>query len=194
MKQLLVFLSLLLISCATFAQISWGMKSGFNVSTLGTNNEVNEAKLGFHGGLYYLQRLEPQFGLGFELQYSLQGARDAVINSRSQSYNYIHLPVLIRFYLNDNSFVEVGPQLSYLLKANSFDEDFKMDITEDVKRWDFSALVGLGYDTSFGGNAGLRFAWGFTNTSGGGSIGNDIVFRNLLLQLYLGFRFKEIGG
>jgi len=193
MKYFFSLITLLFVNCLSVAQISWGMKSGFNVSSLGNNNSLYEAKLGFHTGLYYLQRLEPQYGLQLEVQYSLQGARDARVNSRSQSYNYIHLPILIKFYLNENVFAEVGPQGSYLLKANAFDEDVKFDVTNEVKRWDISGLIGMGYETSFGGNLGLRFAWGFTNTSGA-PLGNDLVFRNWMLQLYLGFRIKEVEG
>jgi len=185
------FLFLIFWGSAVNAQTVWGLKSGLNVSTLGKDNSIYEAKLGFHAGVYYLQRIEQQYGIQLGLQYSLQGARDSRINKRSQSYNYIHLPFLIRFYLSDNAFVEVGPQASYLLLGNSLDEGIKTNITNDLKRWDFSALVGIGYDTSFGGTAGLRFGWGFVNTSGSTTSG-DIVFRNILIQLYLGFKIKEV--
>ena len=189
-RTLLTFLTVLLFSFAAQAQIDWGVKAGFNVSTLGSNGSIYTPRLGYHAGLFYKQRLEPQFGLQFELQYSLQGARDASISNRRLSYNYLHLPLLIKFYFGQDAYFSIGPQVSYLLKANSVEEGFKDDITSDVRRWDVSVMAGIGKEVDFG-NFGARFGWGALNTSGG-SVATSNVFRNLLLQFYVGFNLQEL--
>jgi hypothetical protein len=181
---------LLLLSFSTHGQVAWGIKGGLNVSTLGTNSNVYTPRLAYHTGIYYRQRLEQQYGLQFELQYSQQGARDATIFNRRLSYNYLHLPILMKFYLAQDAFIAVGPQVSYLLKANSVEEGFKQDITEGLRKWDLSVVVGLGKEGDFG-NYGFRFGWGVFNTSGASVGTSSLVFRNLLLQLYVGFKLQE---
>ena len=94
------------------------------------------------------------------------------------------------FYFAESTFAEVGPQVGYLLNASYRETGFKEDRTEQVKRWDLLALVGLGHETESGASMGLRFGWGFLNTSGG-SVGNAIVFRTLLFQAYIGIKLKE---
>lgn len=181
---------LLLLSFSTQAQIAWGVKGGINVSTLGSNSSVYTPRLGYHAGFFYKQRLEPQYGLQFELLYSLQGARDASISNRRLSYNYLHLPLLIKFYFRQNGYFSIGPQVSYLLKANSVEEGYRDNITDGLRKWDISVMVGLGKEVEWG-NFGARFGWGALNTSGG-SVNSGVVFRNLLLQFYVGFNLQNL--
>lgn len=190
MKKVYLICLISISSLAASGQIYLGGKGGLNVSTLSLSSGVYNPRLGYHAGLYYMQRIEEQYGLQLELQYSLQGARDATIQDRRLAYNYLHLPVLVKFYFDNDIFLSVGPQLSYLLKANSVEEGFKQDITSNVRSFDLSILVGTGKETDFG-NFGLRFGWGALNTSGG-SVGNSVVFRNLLMQLYVGFKIKDL--
>ena len=181
---------LLILSTTVEAQIAWGIKGGLNVSTLGANSSVYTPRLGYHAGIFYKQRLEPQYGLQFELQYSLQGARDATINNRRLSYNYLHLPLLIKFYFRQDGYFSIGPQVSYLLRANSVEEGFKDNITDGLRKWDISVMVGLGKEVDWG-NFGARFGWGALNTSGA-SVASAVVFRNLLLQFYVGFKLQDL--
>lgn len=179
-----------IMSGSSFGQTIWGAKGGLNVSTLGTNSNTYTPRLSYHAGLYYMQRLEQQYGLQFELQYSQQGARDATINNRRLSYNYLHLPILMKFYMPHDTYIGVGPQVSYLMKANSVEEGFKGDITDGLRRWDISMMVGFGKESDFG-NYGFRFGWGLLNTSGTSLGTSSLIFRNLLLQLYVGIKLQE---
>jgi hypothetical protein len=180
---------LLTASLQTKAQVVWGIKGGANVSTLG-NSEQYKARLGYHVGTFYSQHIEEQYGWQIGLHYSLQGARDASNTNGRLSYHYLSLPLVMKFYFSGNTFAELGPQVGYLLSANYSEEGFKDDRTELVKRWDFLGLIGLGHETDSGASMGLRFGYGFLNTSGG-SVGNTVVFRNLLFQAYLGIKLKE---
>jgi hypothetical protein len=71
------------------------------------------------------------------------------------------------------------------------EQGFKDDRSSVVRNWDILGLVGIGYDRPSGTNLGLRFGFGFLNTSGA-SVGNTLVYRNLILQAHVGFRIKEI--
>jgi hypothetical protein len=180
---------LIVASVQASAQVVWGLKGGANVSTLG-NSVQYKPRLGYHLGTFYSQHIEEQYGWQIGLQYSLQGARDAANTNGRLSYHYLSLPLVMKFYFSGNTFAELGPQVGYLLSANYSEEGFKEERTELVKRWDLLGLIGLGHETESGASMGLRFGWGFLNTSGG-SVGNAVVFRNILFQAYLGIKIKE---
>jgi len=186
-----IILVILLISPElAFSQITWGTKAGANVTTLGDFNSGLNPLLRLHAGFYYKQRLEEQYGLSIEIQYSMQGASSATINQQYLAYNYLNLPLLLTFYFSDNVFVEIGPQFGYLLYAVTHNGDIKQSITDSLKRFDLAALIGVGKETSFG-NYGARAIYGLTNTSGA-PVGTDFVFRNLLLQLYVGVTLGQL--
>ena len=157
------------------------------MSTLG-NSAQYKARLGYHLGTFYSQHIEEQYGWQIGLQYSLQGAQD-VNNIGRLSYHYLSLPLVMKFYFNGKTFAELGPQVAYLLKATYKEEGYQDDRTDIVNRWDFLGLIGMGHETESGASMGLRFGYGFINTSGG-SVGNTVVFRNLLFQGYIGFKLK----
>lgn len=184
-----LLLILMVASLQASAQVVWGLKGGINVSTLG-NSEQYKARLGYHAGTFYSQHIEEQYGWQIGLQYSLQGARDAQNNDGRLNYHYLSLPLVMKFYFAGNTFAELGPQVGYLLSANYSETGYKEERTELVKRWDLLGLIGLGHETDSGASMGLRFGWGFLNTSGG-SVGNTVVFRNLLFQVYVGIKLKE---
>ncbi len=189
MKKLL-FIALLLFPTFAFSQTTWGTKGGLNITTLGEFGSGNSPQLRVHAGFYYQQRIEQRFGLIAELHYSMQGARSTNISRQYLAYNYLNLPLLIKFYNSNDVYFEIGPQFGYLLFANLHDDGFAQSVTENVKRFDFTGLIGGGKDTDFG-NYGVRAGVGFTNTSGG-SVGNAVVFRNIFLQLYVGFTLGQL--
>ena len=186
----IVFVALILLPLIGHSQITWGIKGGANITTLGGFNSGNKPQLRLHGGFYYQQRLEQQYGITAELHFSMQGARAANISRRYLAYNYLNLPVLLKFYNINDVYFEIGPQFGYLLYANFHDDGFTQSVTDNVKQFDFTGLVGAGKETDFG-NYGARAGFGFTNTSGG-SVGNEVVFRNLLLQLYVAYTLGQL--
>ena len=171
------------------AQITWGGKAGLNVSTLGTTG-IYSPRLGYHSGFYYSQHIEEQYGVQIELLYSLQGASFGISEAR-MSYHYMHLPVMMKVYFEDNNYIEVGPQFGYLLSASEYIFGIRQTITSSVRRWDIGGNLGVGHETSFGGIVGVRFNLGFLNANGG-QVGAENVFRNIVGQLYFAYRFKEV--
>lgn len=171
-------------------QITWGVKGGANISTLGEFNVAYGPQLRFHAGLYYQQRLDAQYALAAELHFSMQGARSKVISDRYLIYNYANLPIVMKFYFANDIYAEVGPQFGYLINAKAHDNGFTDTITDEVKKFDLTVLAGAGKEMGFG-NLGARFGLGLTNTSGA-TVGSNTVFRNLLLQIYVAYRVKTL--
>lgn len=189
MKKL-ILICFIVFPSVVFAQITWGVKGGANATTLGDFSSIYAPQLRLHAGVYYQQRLEQQYGLSAELQFSMQGARAKYVSRQFLAYNYALLPILLKFYFANDLYTEIGPQFGYLLTAKFHDDGLVDNISDDVKRFDFSALIGVGREVDFG-NFGARFGFGLTNTSGA-SVGSDTVFRNLLLQIYVAYRVKTL--
>ncbi len=180
---LLAGMLLLAIEWPLAAQEAWGLQAGINVSVLGTTGTY-QPRLGWHGGLYYSQHNDVQFGWQVGLQYSLQGARINNGYNGRLSYHYLNLPLLLRLYFSGPYYIEVGPQGGYLLNAQYREQGgYSESKTAVVQKFDIQAVAGIGREQDDGSTLGMRFAFGFTNTSGA-SVGNDFVARNLVLQLY----------
>lgn len=179
-----------LFNAQSFGQVILGAKGGLNVSTLGTSS-LYKPRLGYHLGIYYSQHLEEQYGWQIGLQYSVQGARDATLVNGRLNYHYLSMPLVLKLYFSGPTFAEIGPQVGYLLGASYTETGFKDDRSDVVRKWDILGLVGFGFETDSGTTMGLRFGVGFLNTSGA-SVGNAVVYRNLLLQAHIGFKIKEM--
>ena len=188
----ITILSLILVAgvLQTKGQILLGAKGGLNVSTLSTSS-LYKPRLGFNAGIFYSQHLETQYGWQIELQYSLQGARDAASTNGRLAYHYLALPVLMKLYFKESVFAEVGPQVGYLMGAKYKEQGFEDDRSSGVRKWDLLGLVGFGHETQSGTTLGLRFGIGLLNTSGA-SVGNSVVFRNLVLQAHVALPLKEL--
>ena len=190
MRYIITALLFTLISYTAKAQILIGAKGGLNVSSLGTGS-IYKPRLGYNAGFFYSQHLEDQYGWQFELQYSLQGARDGSATNGRLAYHYLAIPVVMKLYFKESTYAEVGPQVAYLIGAKYKEQGYTADRSSGVSKWDLLGLIGFGYETDSGTAMGLRFGVGFLNTSGA-SVGNSVVFRNLILQAHVGIKLKDI--
>ena len=190
MRKILIIIGLIITSHFSNAQILLGVKGGLNISTLSTSS-LYKPRLGYHAGIFYSQHLEDQYGWQIGLQYSLQGARDAATSNGRLAYHYFAVPLVLKLYFKETVYAEVGPQVSYLLGAKYREEGYVDDRSSGVRKWDFLGIIGFGHETESGINMGLRFGIGFLNTSGA-SVGNSVVFRNLLLQAHIGFKLTDL--
>lgn len=190
MRLTLLIVLVFASSFSSRAQILLGAKAGLNVSTLSTSS-LYKPRIGYNAAFFYSQHLESQYGWQFELQYSLQGARDAASTNGRLAYHYLALPVLLKLYFKPSIYAEIGPQVSFLVGAKYKEMGFEDDRSAGVRKWDFLGMIGFGHETDYGTTFGLRFGLGFLNTSGA-SVGNSVVFRNLVLQACVAFPLKEL--
>src|SRR5690606_6896103 len=79
-----------------------------------------------------------------------------------EKFDYINLPLIVKYYATKNISVEVGPQVGFLLSAKNKTNDANDDI-EDQKRFDFGLIGGLGYELNNGVFFQARYNLGLTN-------------------------------
>jgi hypothetical protein len=192
MKKIILLLPLACLAGFVSAQIRFGLKAGYNLSTLiysGTSSLAGEKALsGFNGGVYASIPFSKSFSLQPEILYSEQGA--GFQNSGAQGklqYDYLNIPVLVRYKLPQGLFLETGLQLGILLSAKEKNNGNDFDIRSATYSPDYAWAMGLGYqipDKNFGVD--LRYNLGLINIAKSAS---DVNVRNSVFQFDVFYTF-----
>ena len=146
-------------------EVHFGIKAGVNASSVEFSN-VNDysGKAGLHiGGLAHIH-ISRQFALQPELVYSMQGGQDESENIKLK-LNYINIPVLAQYMINDGFRLQTGPQLGFLLSAKSKVGDVEYNRKDDLSSIDFSWAFGAGYLFPSGFGIDARYNYGISNIS-----------------------------
>ena len=145
-KLVLLFLAGTVFA-TTNAQIQFGVKAGANLASL-SGKSFNDAKtkLDFNAGVLASIRVN-SFSIQPEVIYSGQGAKVTSFNGMEEKINmgYINVPVLLKYHFPLGLFAETGPQLGFLLSANSKIGSTSNDYKSYVNSTDFSWAFGVGY-------------------------------------------------
>lgn len=143
----------LLLGGTAFAQhsaqkISFGLKAGLNVYNLNNSEDVGDfkTKLGFNAGALAHIHLASQLALQPEVYYSAQGAKYDVGSTEAKvKLGYINVPVMVQ-YMFDNGFrIQAGPQVGFLINAETEVGSTEVDIKDELKKVDFGITAGLSF-------------------------------------------------
>ena len=188
MKNYLILILLLVATATAHAQLSGGLRLGVNVSNqkakYGSDSETGDSKIGFLGGFYLTANLSEKFAIQPELVFSGMGSQDNDLDVKIP-FNYLSIPVLLRYNLSKNINIHAGPQIGFLLTAKITDGNDSINIKDSATGTDFGTAFGIGGD--FGKfNGGLRYYLGLSN------IAKDAVdnesFKNNAIHIFLGYR------
>ncbi|MEM6360064.1 MAG: porin family protein [Bacteroidota bacterium] len=189
-KTLFTVFSLFAFAVAANAQISGGVKAGVNFA-----NQDYEAsgfsvspdgRTAFHAGAFFTIMFADQLGLQPEILYSGQGSTFESVSPGfddiEQNFNYLNIPVLLRYQVIDILSLHTGPQLGFLLNAEIDDEDVK----DSLKGSDLSLAFGGQVDLPMGFIGGLRYSLGLSDINDLDGDGTEI--KNNNFQIYVGFK------
>jgi Outer membrane protein beta-barrel domain len=181
------------ISTTTYSQVEFGLKAGYNRANLsysGPSLYTFGARSDFNAGVFASIPFCSHFSLQPELMYSGQGtwATDSI--PTSASYDYLNVPVLIKYQHASGLFAETGPQVGFLLNAQLQINNQSVDAKGYTQSTDFSWVFGIGYKIPVI-NLGidLRYNWGLTNTN---KETNSGAAKNSVFQLDLFYQFKML--
>ena len=200
----LVLALIMTVSITSFAQDSkFGVRGGLNlVSLTGDDAKIfNEQDPGFFVGFYYdyiyTDRIGAEAGFFYSRSQSSEGP-----DSNSVSLGYIDVPILFKYYINQNINLCVGPQVSLLSDATSdgdgntgFNQGMG-DATEFFKIGKAALTFGAEYKTNFNLVVNLRYNLGLgsivateTEYFGITEVETEYDVKHNSLQLGLGFLF-----
>lgn len=180
MNKLAFFVvSLLTISQITTAQsnLKFGVKAGLNYANF-TNTEIKtDAITSYHAGILMEFSIFDNLAIQPELLYSTVGASyDNAITDVKNELGYISIPILAKFNLSENLFLEAGPQGSFLLNK-------KDEVYDNYNEFDFSVNAGLGVNLTKNLFVSARYNLGVSE------IARDAEAKNSVVQLSLGLLF-----
>lgn len=200
----LLFFVLASISRIALAQdnsMRVGIKGGLNVSNLYIEDVDDEnARYGFHLGVYTQLFESDKFAIQPELLYSTKGNRTTYDELGFQgdvkfNLNYLDIPVLAVFKLGDAAEIHIGPYFGYLISASSdidgdFDDYQELD-RKDYKAWDYGISGGVGFNVGVV-QIGARYNYGLQKIAD--SDATDFTLgdaKNSNAQLYVSFNFNQ---
>lgn len=196
-KIYLSFVIIVLVSSMALAQsVSFGLRGGINIaketaSASGVSLST-DSKVGLMLGTYLTVMTSEKFGIQPELVYSsFGGSATANGQSATDSFNYLSLPVMLRYNASEIISIQAGPQLGFLLSATTSSGSQSINVKDGLNGIDFGGAFGLGFD--FGAfNAGARYYLGLSNIAKNVPSGSDAKLTNSAIQIFVGYTlFKK---
>ena len=196
--QIAIYSFFILFFCqASDAQIQFGVKAGYNRSNIpfsGDEYYTSRDLSAFNAGLMASIPLSAHLILQAESVYSVQGIIATIHATLGNQdikylYDYLNLPVLVKYRHVTGLFIETGLQFGILLSAKSDDGDeIHTNETPNTYPGDLSWVFGLGYEIpKINLGVDVRYNLGITNINRYNSFENNRVF-----QLGLFYFFKRL--
>lgn len=141
-----------------------GIKVGINASQFYGEgaSDNNESIFGYHGGAFARLMLSQSFAIQPELLYTTKGNVSPSPGSIKISNQYIVFDLLLKYYVSEIFNVHVGPELGYMLEAETkYDADpldpREEDISEAFNELDYALVVGAELHLNEKLSLGLRY-------------------------------------
>lgn len=188
MKKFIGLLACIAFLQNTNAQLTYGAKLGFNLSTQkwggsGSDDYSTGLLLGLQLGAFGNYRIQEKFAVQAELLYSGEGTTEKSKEFDRKGHirlNYLRVPVLGQYLVNENLAIETGPSFGIKLSGKEVWEDDQHDM-DHVKSFDAGWAIGANYQLSGalpGLSAGARFYLGLTNLISDVSVYGGSSFKN----------------
>jgi len=122
-----------------------GLKAGGNLSYLGSRdsgNLSNKSRTGFHGGWMGSWDVSG-FALQTEVIYSSQGGAIGIAGvNYEENYNYLNIPIGLKFDIGRNFIFHFGPYFALLLNATQRETgQDDVDIDEFIASTDYGGFA-----------------------------------------------------
>jgi hypothetical protein len=148
-------------------RLNYGLEAGFDVA----NSHVT----GLPSGRMYYPMIS--YNINCYLGYKINGILRVLIEPgfiqkgglekgtpdfRVQN-NYIQMPLLVDYFINDKLYLSLGPEFAYLINAKAKSSNQTNDITKYYdRRNELSGLIGINYNIYKWFDIGLRYNHGLT--------------------------------
>ena len=206
MKKILILLILLQMTSIINAQKNqFGFKAGINFASLSSNDNSQQkslqSQIGFNAGVLVEIPISEKFAVQPELFYSRQGASfgslnggyGQTFNNTSSSFvlNYFNLPVILKYKVDKNTYLEFGPQLGFLVSASLDSDSYKSSASQTVSKLfndiDFGLNIGIGIPIAKDLILNGRYSLGLTNIWKNADANDNFTLKNRVISAGLIF-------
>jgi hypothetical protein len=183
-KSIAVVMALVFLAFTSFAQnATFGIKAGYNAASLEVDGGTDyDSRSAMHGGFLAHIHVTNHFAVQPELVFSMQGGESG---STKLKMNYINVPVLLQ-YMNSGFRIQTGPQIGFLVSAESKVGNIEVDVDDAFDSIDFSWAIGAGYLFPAGIGIDARYNIGISDISDD----PDFEVRNRVFQVGLFYQFN----
>ena len=178
MKKIILVFTVIFSSVLVHAQVSFGIKAGFNNSTLGGDGADlagKKSNTGFNVGVTAGIPLSTHFVFQPEIMYSAnQGMefRPTTTIETNYNLNYVNIPLMLK-YKSMGFYGEAGPYFGFLtsgkVKTKNGSTTSETDIKDSFDGTDMGVALGTGYVMKSGFGVGVRYNMGLQNIYDGTS-------------------------
>lgn len=206
MKKIILVLCIAVFTVTGIkAQASLGVKGGVNfASIMGDTPSGLRFRTGYDFGIVAEIETSSSTSVQPEIMFSSQGfhydggkVNGVSLEEDNYKLDYLNIPIVFKYYINDEFSFETGPQVGFLLSAKTADNSVdKGDLRDNLTNATFDFVVGFGYKFDNGFNLNARYVGGLTNIWKGytrnppaGYWYYDYGKRNSVFQLTLGYYF-----
>lgn len=194
MKTKIIAIVLLsLIPLISFSQESFlALKAGYNQATLNYSGDPNykiDPKRSVSFSAVLSNRLvagNGNLGYSFELGYVQKGAKIDQ-DTLDYKFQYLNAPILVDYYLHDKIRISIGPEISYLLKAENQSSDSTQSSILDIysNRLEVSGILSASASVTYFLDIGARYSHSFSKISSYDSYLDLTDLSNSYAQIYL---------
>jgi hypothetical protein len=196
-----LFASLILIAAfySSQAQVSFGLRGGLNLSNLKVSDPQGsyDSRTGYHAGFFLRSNMGK---IGFQPEVLLYTQNNKINYSSSSvnpgsvenSFTYLAIPVLFKFYVVSGLNIHAGPQFGFLLDGeqniNTALFTGTKDIKDNYKSSDVAVSVGAGWDFPFGLTTDVRYNLGVKDIN---NVANGDEAKSRVFLLSVGWNFAK---
>lgn len=193
-KLLLSIAAVTLITGASFAQMSFGLKGGINLSKVKSDfdgdKETSDSRFSVNLGGFMVYELADKMALQPELLLSFEGGKDDIGGDDiTSAVTLINVPVLFRYTVVENFNLYAGPQIGVKVSAQYKNEDGDTEDIDDVSPLGISFGLGASYNVSEKIDLHFRYNAGMTNWYNGDN-NDDFKQKINTIQIGLGYKLK----
>jgi hypothetical protein len=195
LKIMLIIVALAMLSSSLLGQAAFGLKGGLNLTNIHVDDpEASyDSRAGFHAGIFLRGKFN-KVGIQPEvLLFTQRAVGDyGSFGKIEDSFTYLSIPVMIKFYPVGGFNLQAGPQFGFLLDGErKFDSALgviKRSIKNSYASSDVAISLGAGYDFGFGLGIDFRYNIGVKdiNNEADGEAAKSRVF-----LLSLGWNFLK---
>lgn len=177
--------------------IAVGIKGGYSSSNVDVSGAVDtEARNTYHLGAYARMRFPGPLGVQGEVLYSGQGyGLSATGLIEVNRVNYVNIPVMLQYDVLGLANVHAGPQLSFLLKAETEVTQLGitqvLDIGDNIQSREYGFVFGAAVSLPMKLELNARYVMGLSDINDLSSVSEE--FRNRVLQISLHRKLFGIG-
>ena len=190
MKKTIVFVASIFLLCTAKSQdVHFGVKGGVNISQLNFSDNIpSDSKVGINlGVLAHIHTSSKTWAIQPEIFYSMEGAKNVNNTGITYNLNYLNVPVLLQYMFENGFRLEGGPQLGFLLSANTKGGGVTVD-DKGYKSTAFSIPLGIGYLTSSGWGLDARYVFGVSDIN---DLHDGQTIQSNVFQLGIFYQFSD---